>query len=538
MKKIKAAVYARFSSSNQRFESIETQMDSIRKYCDSNNIDIIAEFKDEAKTATNDSRDGFLQMIDESKYGKWDVIVLYSLDRFARNASNFYYYKSILDGYGIRIISVIDGLSGEDTAESSLMESLKVGLAEYFSHHLSKLILDSCIMTSKKALKVGGLDNLGFTTINQKYEINEEEAKTIRLMFDLLIKGLSYQAIANHLNELGLKTKLGNDFGTSAVINILQNRKYNGYMVYNVYKRKRKLTDRELHKVLKDESEHIIIPNVLPKIIDDETFLSAQRIINRRRIYKIRDEESKTYLLSSLLFCEKCGGKYYHSTKTGRNKKKRDIYRCKNKQSGCKGKEINAKYLNDFIIQLLDEILLSGNKEELEAIIKKSLEDKIEAERIRLKVLKEDDNRDRIEIDRYSEIAQSTQGLAKEALMKEIRIRVENSLERQIAIKDLSNHLEKALDGVTINVDKVIERYSNCKNDEYYRLKEFVFNIIDKIIIGDNDILIDLDLSWFVDNYSSEITLRIPVNRDLLARNKMSDYRFYGKSYEEIRSNI
>ncbi|MCI5583622.1 MAG: hypothetical protein MR357_07905, partial [Anaeroplasma sp.] len=218
--------------------------------------------------------------------------------------------------------------------------------------------------------------------------------------------------------------------------------------------------------------------------------------------------------------------------------KKRDIYRCKNKSSGCNGKELNAKYLNEFVIKLLDELLLYNNKDKLEQVIKDSLDKRIQAERLRLKVLKEDDARDRLEIDKYTEVAQTSQGLAKEALMKEIRTRVENSLERQIAINDLANHLDKSLDGVVVNVERIISRYAEAKSDEYFKLKEFVFNIIDKITIGDDVVSVDIDLSWFLDNYSSEITLRIPVDRNLLARNKLSFTVFGGNDEEENKSAV
>ena len=118
--KMKVACYARFSSTKQRDESIETQLECITRYCNNNNMEIVATFVDEAKTATSDEREGFLRMIEESKQGKWEAIILYSLDRFSRNTYNHYYYKNILDNYGVRLYAVIDGITGNDNAEAGL----------------------------------------------------------------------------------------------------------------------------------------------------------------------------------------------------------------------------------------------------------------------------------------------------------------------------------------------------------------------------------------------------------------------------------
>ena len=89
--------YARFSSQNQRAESIDTQFDVIEKYCKNNDLDIVARYQDEAKSGLTDDRVGFKQMIEDSKDGNWKAIIVYSLDRFGRNAMDHYYYKNILD---------------------------------------------------------------------------------------------------------------------------------------------------------------------------------------------------------------------------------------------------------------------------------------------------------------------------------------------------------------------------------------------------------------------------------------------------------
>ena len=273
------------------------QLETIKKYCANNNFVLVKTFVDEAKTATNDNRENFLKMIEESKNKQWEGIVLYSLDRFSRNVANHYYYKSILDEYNIKLYSVVDGFNGLDTAESGLMENIKVGLAQYYSMHLSTLILDSCIMTTKKGLSAGGTANLGFDIINQKYYINEDEANIVKKIFDLADKNNSLKQITNLLNKEKLKTKQGNKFSVQTVQRILRNKKYDGCMVYNVYKRKPRITAKKFKRVLKPKEEHVIVEEALPRIIEHEQFLRVQNNLDMYKRNNMRGGKNIKYLL-------------------------------------------------------------------------------------------------------------------------------------------------------------------------------------------------------------------------------------------------
>lgn len=522
LKKIKVCAYARFSSSNQRFESIATQLDAINKFCKSNNMEIVETYTDEAKTATNDDRTGFLTMIERAKLGKFQAIVLYSLDRFSRNASNHYYYKSILDSYGIKLFAVIDGINGSESAEALLMENFKVGLAEYFSAHLSKLILDSCIMTSKSALKVGGSDNLGFYTINQKYYINEEEAITIRKIFDLAINNYSYADIANYLNENNIKTKKGNKFYASTVLYILQNKKYNGYMIYNRFKRKQRLTDKKVKRVPKNEDEHIIIPNAIPRIIEDEVFNKVQKIIERKRMFKFINEYDPKYLLSGFVVCSECDSKFHHETcKKGKSKKTVNRYRCssRNKEK-CNVMSINADYLNEFVLFILDFLYLNTENRKLEYLFNESVTNYIKEIDIRINNLLCDDETDRKEIEKFSSIADSTDGLARETMLSAVRERIENSLERQIAIKSLIKQKNAISEKPKFNIEKITSWYQRARNSNNpQELREFIYNNINKILISNELVTVRIDISKIAENYSSLLYYDISENRNVFTKN-------------------
>ncbi len=135
-KVINAAAYARFSSDNQREESIDAQLYIIREYAAKNGYQIIREYTDEAKSARTDNRPSFLSMIRDATMGLFDVIIVHKLDRFSRDRYDFAYYKRALKKAGVRLISVTERL--DDSPESVMMESLLEGMAEYYSRNLAR----------------------------------------------------------------------------------------------------------------------------------------------------------------------------------------------------------------------------------------------------------------------------------------------------------------------------------------------------------------------------------------------------------------
>ena len=524
----KVCAYARFSSVNQRVESIETQLEIIKKYCEKKGYEIVATFTDEAKTGTSDNREGFLQMIEESKQKKWEAIILYSLDRFGRNAVNHYYYKSILDEYNIKIIAVLDGIEGAETAETSLMENIKIGLAEYYSAHLSKVILDSCIMTSRNKLKAGGVDNLGFDTVDQKYYINEEEAKLVRHIFDLALEGNTQTEIAKILNAEGYSSKKGNMFSRTSIDWILRNEKYDGKLVYNVYKRKPKLTSKKLRRVKKPDSEHVKIPDAIPRIIEHNKFVKVQEMLGELELYKKKYKDNPCYLLSGIVYCSKCGSRYHTEIVTsGRNKIKKAVYRCQKhhshyKEEKCDGKSINAEYLINYSIKLIDEILLVDNaKKRIEDAIKEKINLKKKEQKVHLKSLQEKLRDQNDEIDKLSVVAQQSSGVARDSLMKAIQSKMDDSLNLQISINEIKTKLDTKTDIQLIDLDEVITRYKEARETKNItEIRRILLDYMKRINLSDSSVEFLIDYRGFTLNYASELIESIKCERKIIAFNK------------------
>lgn len=140
--------YARYSSDNQREESITAQLRAIHNWADANGHIIVKEYIDEALSARTDKRPNFLKMIEDSKTEDWNGVVVHKLDRFSRNRYNSAVYKKTLKDNNKKLFSVLEKL--DDSPESIIMEAMLEGLSEYYSANLAREV--------KKGLNENALD--------------------------------------------------------------------------------------------------------------------------------------------------------------------------------------------------------------------------------------------------------------------------------------------------------------------------------------------------------------------------------------------
>ena len=132
-------IYARYSSDNQREESIEGQLRECNDFAKRNDITIIDSYIDRAFSATTDKRPAFQKMIKDSAKNMFDVIIVQKLDRFARNRYDSARYKAQLRKNGVKVISANENIS--EGSEGIILESVLEGMAEYYSADLSEKVI-------------------------------------------------------------------------------------------------------------------------------------------------------------------------------------------------------------------------------------------------------------------------------------------------------------------------------------------------------------------------------------------------------------
>lgn len=129
---MKAVIYARYSSDNQREESIEGQIRDCRVYAEYNGVDIVGEYIDRAFSAKTDDRPDFQRMVSDSSKKLFDVVLVWKLDRFARNRYDSAFYRYTLRKNGVRLISVKENIS--DGPEGIILESMIEGFKRSNGH--------------------------------------------------------------------------------------------------------------------------------------------------------------------------------------------------------------------------------------------------------------------------------------------------------------------------------------------------------------------------------------------------------------------
>ncbi len=359
---VKAVIYARYSSDMQREESIEAQTRAIRDFAQHNDILIVREYIDRAKSATTTDRPQFQQMLADSANGGFDLVLVHKLDRFARNRYDSIGCRMELKKNGVSLISVLEQFDS-DSPESIITESVLEAMAEYYSLNLAREVRKGQRENAYKSMWTGGLPPYGYDVDpeTKRLVINEHEAEAVRIIFKMFVRGEGYLTIADELNRLGYKTKRGTEFTKTSFFNMLRNEKYIGNYVYNRSQPKDVRSRRNGH-TYKDRSEWITNEGTVPAIIDVDTFNLAQQ---RQAEYRKKFPNSKaieTYLLSGKIFCGGCGSPYCGDRRKDKRRSRIIVkYICNlQKRKGkraCHARPINRDAIESFVLEKLADAL-------------------------------------------------------------------------------------------------------------------------------------------------------------------------------------
>lgn len=363
--KIPAVIYARFSSENQRQESIEGQIRECRIFADRNGFDVIAEYTDSALTGRTDQRPGFQRMVKDAEKRQFRMVIVWKLDRFARNRFDAATYRAKLKKYGVEIVSAKEFIP--EGAEGIIVESLMEGMAEYYSANLAENVRRGLY---ESALQRKALSKIPYglrRSEDGKYEIDPETAPVVLRIFREYVDGKIPRDIAADLNADGLRNAAGKPFKLNNIQFIIRNEKYAGMYRYG----------------------DIEDPDGIPAIVPKDLYDRAQTVREARYRHKSPRVDNK-YLLSGKAFCGLCGrlmtGEYAKS-KTG------DLhyyYYCRGaKMHECEAKRIKRDLLEDLVKEELTKLLTSDEfQEEITAMILDHPDEEQEALRRNIEIQK------------------------------------------------------------------------------------------------------------------------------------------------------
>ena len=176
-------VYARFSSHSQTEQSIEGQLKVCYEYAEQNHYTVVGEYIDRAMSGKYDNRAEFQRMISDSDKHTFEGVLVYQLDRFARNRYDSAIYKAKLKKNGVRVLSAKENIT--DDASGILVEGVLESMAEYYSAELSQKIHRGMEINAQKCLSNGSNPGLGFKVDKDRhFYVDEDEAKIVREIFE------------------------------------------------------------------------------------------------------------------------------------------------------------------------------------------------------------------------------------------------------------------------------------------------------------------------------------------------------------------
>ena len=364
--KIKVYLYTRVSTTMQiDGYSLDAQKTKMKAFCDYNEYEIAGEYEDAGKSGKSiEGRVSFNQMMEDIKSGKDGVsyVLVFKLSRFGRNAADVLATLQVMQDFGVNLICVEDGIDSSKDA-GKLMISVLSAVAEIERENIRVQTMEGRMQKAREGKWNGGFAPYGYSLIDGKLEVNEEEAVAIRMIFDQYVNtDLGANGIAKYLENHGIhKIARQNGknplFDAALIRRIIQNPVYSGKISYG-RRRTEKVhgTRNEYRQVKKDD--YLLVDGLHEALVSEEVWEQAQvKVAAQAKKYEKvnRDKREKIHLLSGILKCPVCGAGMYGNKsikkrKDGSNYK--DFY-----YYGCKHRNMTRGHKCDYKKQVHEELL-------------------------------------------------------------------------------------------------------------------------------------------------------------------------------------
>lgn len=278
-----AVIYARFSSHAQNEQSIEGQLRDCYAFAEREGLCVIGEYIDRAISGKSDDRPDFQRMIADAKKKAFQYVIVWKLDRFARNRYDSAIYKHKLKQCGVKVLSAMENIG--DNPESIILEAVLEASAEYYSVDLAQKIKRGRYESAMKGKFIGSLAPIGYKKCGTTLILDEITSPHIKWAFEQYAAGVPKKEIVAELNRRGLRNRKGKPFGITALQTAFRSEKYVGVL----------------------EQSGVRIENAIPTLVSRETWDKVQRNLDANAIHGAKNKATVEYLLSGKLFCGHCG---------------------------------------------------------------------------------------------------------------------------------------------------------------------------------------------------------------------------------------
>lgn len=241
---VRCAIYTRKSTEEgleQEFNSLDAQREACAAYVLSQRhegwVELPTMYDDGGFSGGNMERPGLKQLLADVETGKVDVIVLYKVDRLTRSLADFARIVEVLDGAGASFVSVTQSFN-TTTSMGRLTLNVLLSFAQFEREVTGERIRDKVAASKAKGMWMGGVVPLGYNVVSRKLVIEEEQAESVRTIFELYTELKSTGELSDELHRRGITTRArtlssgasygGGRFSRGALATMLQNRVYIG----------------------------------------------------------------------------------------------------------------------------------------------------------------------------------------------------------------------------------------------------------------------------------------------------------------------
>lgn len=224
----RAVAYCRVSTQGQVGEDkfgIASQRSMIMEYCNTNAIEVVNWFIDEAVSGVKENRPAFNRILQgEVTNPPVDTIIVAKADRISRNVEQYYAYKSLLSKVGLDIVSVTEDWSTQDKLTALILENFLAVAATVERENIKIRTSGGRKIKAARGGYSGGRPPYGYAPQNGKLVIVPEEAEIVRFVIQSKEKGMTYQMICDSLNNAGKTNRSGTKFSISTLQVIIENK--------------------------------------------------------------------------------------------------------------------------------------------------------------------------------------------------------------------------------------------------------------------------------------------------------------------------
>lgn len=332
-------IYARYSSHNQKEESIEQQIAECSDFAAKNGIRIIGIYADKAVSGRSDRRPNFQRMMRDAEKRQFQIVVAYKSNRIARNMLNALQYEARLDLLGIKTLYAKEEFGNTAAGRFALRTMMNVN--QFYSENMGEDIKRGMVDNANEC-KVNGMLPLGYVKSKEgKYAIAPDEAAVVREIFDSVLKDVPVAEIARSLNQRGIRTKLGREWNKNSFHIMLKNDNYIG-----VYRH-----------------SGVVVEDGIPPILEREVFAAVQEKLANKKKTAGRRSANGEYLLTGKLFCGYCGSYMIGVSGTGENGTVHNYYQCQKRhaEGRCEKKNVRRDFIEKLIARLTQDYILQDD---------------------------------------------------------------------------------------------------------------------------------------------------------------------------------